>query len=680
MKRISFAIAAIIFLWLMAPANAIVVNSSPAKSLTNGLVGWWTFDGMDTTASTANAKNGLGNNGTRMGTTSLVRGKIGQAIKLDGLSGQINAGSASGFGSTESHTFSAWINAKALGADADWPCIISRDNTGVGTDLLIYNQKISFLYNGGAAAVFGNSPLSLNKWYFISVVYDASTNKATFYVNGLLDVTSNALGSWNSGSAPLYIGSYQGSTHFFNGSIDDARIYSRALSATEIQQLYKQGGGVINKTDLIKAQLRTGLVGQWTFDGLSVTSTGVLDQSGLGNNGGRQGGTSLVRGKIGQAMKFDGTNDFIDVGHSNTSLDLEDRLTLSTWVKFNVLTGTFEEMIVKSGGYYWIGITQDGADYKPYFLIYNGTNRTVTGVTSIKTGVWYHIVGTWDKNEGTMRLYLNGIFENSLPNITTSIFAQTANVYLGGDVTVRINGLIDDARIYNRALSATEIQELYKMGGGVINKTDLIKAQLRTGLVGQWTFDGLSVTSTGVLDQSGQNNNGGRQGGTSLMRGKIGQAMKFDGVDGKVSATGYETTIFTISAWVKTNDARDDKHFVEFTDSSGYRHGIGLYPAGRPVMTYGVAKWKNSTGSLINDSKWHHFVGTYDGISAKIYIDGISQGLSGENSCGASAASVLVIGRAVDNGSQVNSLIDDARVYSRALSAQEVYQLYKMGK
>jgi hypothetical protein len=174
-------------------------------------------------------------------------------------------------------------------------------------------------------------------------------------------------------------------------------------------------------------------------------------------------------------------------------------------------------------------------------------------------------------------------------------------------------------------------------------------------------------------------NNGTRTGGVSIAAGRLGQALKFNGVNGRITATGYETATFTLSAWVKTSDTAADKWFVEMTDSSGNRHGIGMYPAGTPVITYGVIKWKNSTGSLINDSKWHHFVGTYDGTSAKIYIDGVSQGLSSENTCGTKIANTLTIG-STSTGDYVSSLIDDVRIYSRALSFAEIQQLYMIGK
>src|SRR3989344_2013408 len=97
--------------------------------------------------------------------------------------------------------------------------------------------------------------------------------------------------------------------------------------------------------------LNSGLVGHWTFDGADVTDK-VYDKSGQGNHGYFIGGattTAKVKGKIGQALKFDGVDDYVDVMNSS-SLDItSDKLTLSAWIKPNTISqSTNPEIVAKN--------------------------------------------------------------------------------------------------------------------------------------------------------------------------------------------------------------------------------------------------------------------------------------------------------------------------------------------
>ena len=107
--------------------------------------------------------------------------------------------------------------------------------------------------------------------------------------------------------------------HHFDGSIDDVRVYNRALTATEVAGLYQSGLAKINSSQS-PGTLSQGLVGWWTMDGAdtvwSSPTAGVeYDRSGNGNTGTLTNMTrsgSPTVGKIGQALKFDGTDQLYD--------------------------------------------------------------------------------------------------------------------------------------------------------------------------------------------------------------------------------------------------------------------------------------------------------------------------------------------------------------------------------
>lgn len=211
--------------------------------------------------------------------------------------------------------------------------------------------------------------------------------------------------------------------------------------------------------------LTNGLVGHWTMDGGKVNwATGaVTDSSGRGNTGtvsGMATTSAIAAGKIGQALKFDGSNDFVD-GSDISSYFGNQAATFSLWIKLAKHTPTDNTKT----GFATLNNSSANSHY-PWTdgLIYNGTFRTVRvdSITSLVTDRtrWTHVVITRDSN--AWRLYENG-------QLTTSQAAGTWQIGTNWDVGKStdgyyVDGSIDDVRIYNRALSASEITRLYQLG------------------------------------------------------------------------------------------------------------------------------------------------------------------------------------------------------------------------
>lgn len=181
---------------------------------------------------------------------------------------------------------------------------------------------------------------------------------------------------------------------------------------------------------------------------------------------------------------------------------------------------------------------------------------------------------------------------------------------------------------------------------------------LSSGLVGYWTFDGRDVNwGTGIVtDKSGTGNHGtmvGLSTTTSPTIGKQGQAFRFDGVDDYL-VIGDGGTVQTISFWLKTNDATNQKVIALNGTAQMELDGAGLITA---------TSWSSPTyyldgvvDSRVVSSGWHHVaITTNTGISA----------------------SNIEIGRV--STSYFNGTIDDVRIYNRVLSAAEVAELYQWG-
>lgn len=192
------------------------------------------------------------------------------------------------------------------------------------------------------------------------------------------------------------------------------------------------------------------------------------------NHGTLQNGATFATGKIGQAFSFDGVDDFVVIPHS-MSLNPTNALSLEAWIYINQYT--FIPAIVSKGNVgnyfesYSLAISDDGRLL--FVLNRNGTSsgRSFVMGPIVSLNTWSHVASTYDG--ATMRVYLNGSEVGSV-NHVGGIFVTPHPVVIGkndrepnplGYPTSYLSGLIDDVSIYNRALSASEIQSIYNAGG-----------------------------------------------------------------------------------------------------------------------------------------------------------------------------------------------------------------------
>ena len=202
------------------------------------------------------------------------------------------------------------------------------------------------------------------------------------------------------------------------------------------------------------------LAAQYKLDG------DVQDSSGKGNNGTINGDpTWVAAGKVGSALRFDGDGDYVDCG-AGATLNITNGVTIAAWIKLSV-TGLDQKIVGNqdnsTGGYKMTVYTNDRVEFEIRTSAGAGTlNRTVAGGTALATGVWYHVVGVYSEG-GYLRTYVNGVLDREL--ITTAVLGtSTGTLKIGCEPYTTtasfFNGIIDDLRIYNKALSAGEIAYL----------------------------------------------------------------------------------------------------------------------------------------------------------------------------------------------------------------------------
>ena len=240
------------------------VTSSVAQidvngSLTEGLVGWWKFDG-DANDTSGNDNHGVVN-GAALATDRF--GNVDSAYLFDGTSPYILI--SNDFGSTV--TISIWISKYNDIGEMVW-CF---GNQGTGPDLLVTENKISLNTWDSNTNSFGNFVHESNKWYnFVTIISSDNTKQ---YVNGdLLGAASYR----SPAGKDFYISmkeSGQGD-YAWTGLLDDVRIYDRALSAFEVKTLYELGEKPVQGSDSGTTTVVNGTVA----DG-SITASKIADQT-----------------------------------------------------------------------------------------------------------------------------------------------------------------------------------------------------------------------------------------------------------------------------------------------------------------------------------------------------------------------------------------------------------------
>lgn len=408
-----------------------IAKSTSQGGLNNGLVGWWTMDGQDCGATYCKNRGSLGGTNSKNVGVKFAPGKIGQGLNINNTVVAPLSISATG-----GKSFFAWVNPKISGNTLNFQGIFN-------VYTLFYGTSNQLKYFDGSSTVVSTGTIPPNKWSFVGITYDSAT-QITFWIDGVAS-GSRTVATLNIPAAIGFYAYVAAAGNMFSGSIDDVRIYNRALSLTEIQQLYAMGGSKIASSP---PSVQNGLVGWWTFDGKDVNATKVLDKSGQGNNGTRNGGVAMTVGKIGQGMKNDGTNDSV----SFTAPTLP--------ASGATITGWFKSSVLQNGMLFG----NDGSSYPLYFastITYysTGGGGVNLGYTPQFDNKW-HFASIVRENENSVQLYIDGIGKGSK---TTNNTVATLFSSIGGGLG-SFNGLIDDVRAYNRALSAQEIQQLYNMG------------------------------------------------------------------------------------------------------------------------------------------------------------------------------------------------------------------------
>jgi hypothetical protein len=460
------------------------------------------------------------------------------------------------------------------------------------------------------------------------------------------------------------------------------------------------------------------------------------DLSGLGNTGtiypnGTQG-PSVVKGKIGKALQFDGVDDYVLIPKDPSFNFTTESFSLEGWIKIN--DDNSIQNIIDHGGTsisdagYLLRAHCEVSSNRAEIKFSNGegsldplSSQTIGGTSNVCDNQWHHVVGVVDRTSSVAYLYVDGVLENSNNILVSGSYGNGKDILIGDYLgqSWEVNGSIDEVKIYRRVLSADEIKAHYearlkgvawgKFNPAGENVTQVSNVEFRYGgadrdLVGFWKFD--EGSGDVAEDLSGYGNDGNLTANGSSAKPtwtygcKFGSCLEFDGVDDYVEVpddasldTAFGTLVWTKEAWVYPRSWANWAAIVDKMTSGYWSNSLGGIWAsdqGGFTAVIGSGEPGNPPGSVVYVhfkpplNAWYHVVAVADGEKIYLYLNGELKGSAVitdyiKSTLTPNDAPVIIGKRTADIGPSFDGTIDEVRIYNRALSPEEIKAHYQEG-
>ena len=630
---------------LTDPAGNTTVSADLVHNPPNaGLIGYWNFDEGSGSIAHDTSGNNYGYDATISGAT-WIAGKINSALSFNGSTNYVVTPNIV-LGNTFS--ISAWVNPTAIPQGSFWRIAETRYTGGLylGTDAS--GTKYKFIVNNGTGstgscgATFGcaQGGTITSGWHLVTATFDGTT--ATLYVDNSMVATETFTAPGNT-TYPLYIGRYYGANGYgWNGGIDEVRLYNRALTSTEVSAIYNNNGGPpdttppstptnVSATAVSSSQINV----SWTA---STDNVGVAGYKVFRNG-------SLV--KTTTAVSYSDTGLAASTMYSYTvaAFDAAGNVSpQSTAVSATTLTPDTTPPTVS------ITAPAGGA--------------TVSNTITVSANASDNVA------VADVQFQLDGV--NLGPDLTAAPYSISWDTTTVGNGSHTLTAKARDTS-QNSTTSAPVM----------VTVSNTIVSPPTNGLIGYWNFDENSGTVAHDTSGSGYN---GTVSGATWTAGYIHSALSFNG------STNYVVTpnialgqTFSVSAWVNpavtTQTAYGRIAETQYngglylgTDASGTKYkfivNTGTGSTGSCGAAYGCAQGGTVT------SGWHSVVATFDGATAKLYVDNTLVATETFTAPGNTTYPLYISHYYSGNGYGWNGIIDEVRLYNRALTSTEVSAIY----
>lgn len=657
-----------------------VATGSYIGSLTNGLLSYWKMDEsawtQDCSTSTvldssSNNYSGLSCPNTTGPTTSFTA-KYYKSGSFDGTNDYVSVPGYSGLDGATAMSVSGWVNFNSAMTEKYIAWRLNQFDVRIGTNDMMFNISTS----GGGTSLRVTPTVTDSAWHHVAYVYDGT--KILMYLDKVLIGSRAVTGTISTGSNELQIGASNGSANFA-GTIDEMRIYRRALNENEIQRLYDTGPLP---------------VAQYNFDEGSATT--AYDVTGSGNNGTLTNGPTRTLGKFGKAISFSGATDVVSLPTANIAA----AGTVELWV--------YPDGNQSASKYVYASPHNVGNDR--VYINFSGTltiecrlsTPTNVGSATLVANTWNHVACAW--NGTTAAFYVNGVNVTTGPTISAMVAPFTTS-YIGGFNTVggqNFKGSVDQLTIYNYDRTQKQIIADMNSNSSTIttsNSQSTTNAKATTP-VGYWKFDEGNSTTANNSGSCGSSCNGtltnmaspatSSSGWTS--GGKFNKALVFDGTNDYVTvpantALSPGTGSFSLSAWIKTSASPVGTKAIirrdtNVTTTPTYTLNLNGSNYADFTIHDGTNQYSATGSTALNDGNWHHLAGVRNSQTAMIYLFVDGKQVAANTASATADITVngtLEIGHDAFINQLFNGSIDEAKYYPIPLSKEEVSLDYNAG-
>ncbi len=472
---------------------------------------------------------------------------------------------------------------------------------------------------------------------------------------------------------------------------------------------------------LAGATANADLVSHWKFDETSGTT--ATDSAGS-NNGTVYGGAIWTTGKIDGALGFDGDDDYVYVGDKdNLDFAADDSFTIATWIKTPVDGVMVDKRRDSAGGFQEGYYFQVWAGKTLYFQIEDTGNLSskVIGSTDIIDNKWHHVAAVRDAAEDKLYVYVDGVSDATpVADTTVSTLATTKAFEIGRHEKYPASfflGKIDDMRVYDRALSAEEVRELYRgklVGLEIVGPDEVaenFQAQYKAIAVyynnstedvtdsAEWLVEPNDIASivaglltTEPIDLPLDLTITARYTDVNTVEAQkivsvfaicpSGSALEFDGINDYVRVNDSPTldgmSELTIVSWIYLSSTNKGGTIIKKTPN--YQIAVADSTRKLRVGIHNGFNWIGFSGSwldtglIVSAGTWHHVAMVWNGSTLTPYLDAVD-GISfmGSGSINDNSSAVLI---GLDNEADYfNGTIDEVAIYDKALSAEEIQAL-----
>ena len=671
-------------------ASEVTTLYNETKNTTNTLqilgdtscIATYTFDGSSTDLS--GNYNGTDTNilyrydGTPTAVDFGVGGKSLYGARFNGSSSKIDTNFVSNLTSA---SYSFWVNidsgtnGRIISSVSANPIQDSQVNV-----TLLTNGDLQFAVQAGGAFVSGTASGAINygTWYHIALTY-SSGGSLKGYINGT-EVSSVSIGTVSAGSntTPLSVGFYpRFGTYELPMSFDQLRIFSKALSQTEVSKLYGNGAGEIACTYTS------------TTDNIALPITNTAYYK-LDNN---SKDSAKSRGKFNQGATFVGNS----AGIVNTTLQLSSTAhSVSLWMKPQDLTATKWQIMFFSAFNGYPSFTLGKRPDQTTSFHYRNESSNEVYFTLSNANTWYHVVVT--RNNSGSTIYVNG---SSVATDSNSMGTYSSSAYQKASIGSNPNypaeyfdGTLDQIRVYDVALTSTDVANLYN--SETTSTTNTLAFPTGKTAIATYTLDGNGVDVSGNYSGDEGDNivyayDGTWNGTEQYAFGRYGQAAKFTNDSTSwIDLLTTSTSVFSCSVWVKLDELGTTAQYIignSIEPSHPNDKNFNLYYRGDTNLnkfSFQSSEGYVGFGPTIQANRWYHVAWSgNNGALTKVWVDGQEQSLptvtqtfdaNGEWRVGVwryrNSSNTLL------SAHPLRGLVDQVRIYDAALTSSQVTQLY----